>query len=426
MQESFNINNRGEEPGVNGIEASFARVKTTGTPFFLTVTLATKTILGSGILSLSWAFCLSTMRPGFFFTFLMCFFSAYNFGILGMCSEATGKRVYSAIWSSLFGEGSSWAPGLATATICCMSSVAYFIIIGDYLPRGLEGIGVHWELLQQRRAAILVVALLIVPLDFLKDVSFLGYTSLVGTAGAFYTVCVLMTEAAQYEDDASDWKDFSLGPGLLITIPTVTKAYNGHFNAPDLYQQMANRSPRRWVLVTIVTYSLCLVVVLVCGVTGYYMFGSELALKGRSNVLTAPQFKGKVYVMGAYIATSFSVACSVPILHRSACDSLEGLLFGTGSESPARRVVLMTLVIVSTLGTSMVVTDLGYINALAGASTATLLMFVFPSMMYLKCATDSGCVQRSLPVVSILVGAFVWVTGVGTTLLEIAGVVSLH
>merc|ERR1712176_1183723 len=103
------------------------------------------------------------------------------------------------------------------------------------------------------------------------------------------------------------------------------------------------------------------------------MFGSELKLEGRSNVLTAPQLKGKPEVMLAYLATCASIALGIPLYARSACDALELLFLGFSGSTEAlgsnrnRSNLVMIVVLVVTGGTSMAVKNLGLINAIAGA-----------------------------------------------------------
>jgi sodium-coupled neutral amino acid transporter 11 len=413
--------------------------KKSGTSLFLTVANATKTILGSGILSLSWAFFYSTMWPGVIFTVLIGLLSAHNYVLLGRCSEITTMPSYSAIWTHAFGAGWAWLPELAVAGICLLGSITYLMIVGDYLPLGLAGIGINWAPLQQREAAILLVSAMLLPLHFMQDLSFLGYTSILGSAGALYTCGVLVLEAAEHRSDQADWEPCHLGPGVFLMIPTVTFTFMGHFNAPDLYQQLERRSFARWALVTSLAYGFCLMIVMTCAVTGYVLFGSDLALEGRSNVLTAPEFQGRPEVMAAYLATTVSVAFSVPLCNQAARDAMERLLLRALPEKAGerdrrseetRRSLLSLLCVVLTLAASMALSHLGLVCAIAGAVTASLLMFVFPSMMYLRCVSVpadgfSGLgllVHRGLPMLSITIGIVVGVLGSVTALLQEMGV----
>lgn len=363
-----------------------------------TVANVIKAVVQAGILTLSWAFYYSSLWPGVFFCVLMCFISAFNFAILGICSEITGQRTYSAIWAHTVGEGLAWLVDVAVMSCVFGGVVAYLIVVGDFLPRGLSSIGVDSTLLQHKNAAILVTSALILPLNFLKDTSFLGYTSVLGVFGSLYTCMVLVVEAAEYDGQKSDWEAFTLRPGLFVMIPTVALAFNGHFNAPALYQQLQGRSPSRWMLVTVAAYSACFVITLACAVPPYIMLGSELAKPDRSNVLTAPVFQGKTDVSVAYLATTFSVSLGIPLFVQAVRDSLETLWlrdlprgardFGERLGEIPRRSVLSALVMATSCYTSMSIESLGLVNAINGTVSSVLVMFVLPSIMYLRCSGE--------------------------------------
>merc|ERR1712187_946788 len=117
------------------------------------------------------------------------------------------------------------------------------------------------------------------------------------------------------------------------------------------------------------------------------MFGSQLGLPGRSNVLTAPEFHGKKFAMLAYFTTTLSVAFSYPISTQSIRDALENVLLNFGAltniNKDVRRNGLSALVAAVNLAVALSTSDLGIMNSATGA-IACLLIFVFPSLMYLK------------------------------------------
>lgn len=407
-----------------------------GISLIMTAANSAKTVLGAGILSLSWAYFYSTMWPGVFFTVVMCLLAAYGFYVLGVCSEMTGMKAYGEIWKQCFGAGMMWLPNVVTLTYILLSNTAYLIICGDYVPRAINGLGAH-HVLQNRYYVILLVSLVIAPLNFLRDLSFLGPFSMLGTAGALYTCCVLFFEAVDLptEQRHVDWEPFGFGAGLFLMIPNVTFAFNGHFSASDMYQKLDRRSPARWLLVTALAFGLCFIITLVCSISGYIMFGTDLGLEGRSNVLNAPVFKKKPEIMIAYIATTISVSLGIPLYTHGARDAVEALWLqcrgsGEPGDNAMRRHFITFLCTIFTIGLSMVVEDLGLLNSIAGAVCASLLMFVFPSMMYLKCTSSSAqgrsvfgnAVYRGLPWCSIIIGAIVGVAGVVTSVLSTVGV----
>jgi hypothetical protein len=245
-----------------------------------------KAILGAGILSLSWAFYYSTMVPAMFFSLLMALLGAMNFFLLGLVSDKTKQPSYTEIWAKLFGKSAGILPDLVIAISCFANCAGYLIVAGDYMPIALKGLGLN--ILQGRRQAIGAVFALIFGLNFLPDLSLLSYTSVIGVLGGIYTCAMLGVDGFKAGLKASDWKMFSVTPGWFLMIPAVAFAFNGHFNAPSAYTELSERSPKRWATVTTIAFSICFIATIACGASGYLMFGSGLALPGRSNVLTAP------------------------------------------------------------------------------------------------------------------------------------------
>ena len=96
-----------------------------GSGVFLTASSAVKGVVGAGILTLSWSFCFSSFWPGLFFTVLMGALAGCTYYLLGMCSEATGEKEYSAIWAQLCGKDSAWVVDVAILLYCALSVVSY-------------------------------------------------------------------------------------------------------------------------------------------------------------------------------------------------------------------------------------------------------------------------------------------------------------
>lgn len=273
---------------------------------------------------------------------------------------------------------------------------------------------------------ILITSLIILPLNFAKDLSFLGFTSIVGTVGTIYTVLVLVFELPSF-GVCDTWEPFVAQPGLFVMIPAVTFAFNGHFNAPQLYQQLKERTPSRWLLVTSLSFALCGLLTVTCSVCGYLTLGTGLLGKGQSNVLDAPQFGGRAEVMVAYIATTFSVALCAPLNLVCVRDGLDGLWtrnfeprFGLQSTPNTRHWAFSAIGVVFTFSMAMFFSELGTVVALNGAVCATLIMFVFPSLMYLKCLSMAGTQKLPprvtlVPCTAIVIGVVVGVCGVATT-----------
>lgn len=420
---------------MRSIEEDLLPTQSNGAGVLATAANTTKTVLGAGILTLSWAFFYSTMWPGVLFTVYIGFLSAYSYVILGRCSELTGMSAYSAIWTHCCGERTAWLPDLTIVVLTLTCALGYNIIIGDCVPRGLAGLGINWAPLQERRFAIIVVSVGIFPLHFVKDLSFLGYTSIVGTTGTLYTASVLAFEMVEAWGDQGDWLQCEFNPGIFLMAPAVAIAFNGHFNAPEMYSGLAKRSFSRWLAVTCLAFGGSSVVTVCCAVSGYIMFGSDLTLPGRSNVLTAPEFTMKPEVMIVYLATTLSVAFGLPLYLQGTRKAIDMLWLRSSPATAAkfgercRSNLLSLFCVLFALGGSLAVQELGVVVAFAGAVASSLMVFVFPSLMYIRCVPRPrggfGCagalLHRGLPYLAIGTGTVVMILGVVTLVLQQLG-----
>lgn len=291
---------------------------------------------------------------------------------------------------------------------------------------------------------------------------------MLGIAGSLYTAIILLVELPRVGVDA-DWQPWELQPGLLVTLPSVALSLSGHTAAPKLYQELKGRSPSRWFVVCLSSFSLCFVICIVCGPSGYMMFGSDLALPERSNILTAHVFQDLPEVMVAYVGSALSVTLSIPIYIMILRDSVESFCrqitarcasnpessrqinpqegisrqitpqipptsesFAIGiHRSTARHMLLSGGSVLLTLAIALWVDNLGVVNAMSGSICCTLITYILPALMYLRCRsvrderfTKNWWLHRALPVFNIVVGIVIGIAGVTTTLMIIFGMSS--
>merc|ERR1712150_291749 len=148
--------------------------------------------------------------------------------------------------------------------------------------------------------------------------------------------------------------------------------------------------------------------------------------------------EGRLEVMVAYIATTLSVVLGLPLYIRGTRDVAESIwvrdvapMLGCGGkdgkdgkDGTALRNTFTVATMFLTLAIAISVTDLGLTVALNGAVCASLMMYVFPALMYIKCSNyrpdDSSGLwwkHRGLPITVIVIGVGMGIAGVTTTLM---------
>jgi len=386
-----------------------------GASLVSTVINTVKGIMGAGILTLSWAFYFSSLWPGVIGTFFMCGISMYGFYLIGLCSEKTGGDSFGGMWTELYGAKLAWIPDMVIVMFSSCCIVSYLIVCSDYLPRGLAGFGVP---LMDRSVYILGSTLIVLYFNFQSDLSILTPTSFLGNFSVFYTTGLLLvlwlsTAPADY----GDWDPWVVQPGLFVTLPTMAFSFNGHFGAPGMYQQLAGKSAKKWAKVTILGFGLCLPLVFVCALSGFFMFGSEQLLK-QSNVLMAPSMKGPP-VMVAFIGMSLAVLFGVPIHTNAVRTALDGILvrgLGLEKESKFRFMMISAILTIITNLVALSMDNLGLVVSVNGAVCATLMMYILPALMYMKFAGVSA-----LPMLTLILGVLIGITGVTTSIMVADG-----
>jgi solute carrier family 38 (sodium-coupled neutral amino acid transporter), member 11 len=106
--------------------------------------------------------------------------SAYTFSLIGRSCAETKAETYEQSWARSVSPKSSALPAGACVATCFAGCLAYTIIIGDLSRNFLAAV--------PRSAVIgLVSAGVLLPLALLKNLSALGFTSMLGTGGLLYT-----------------------------------------------------------------------------------------------------------------------------------------------------------------------------------------------------------------------------------------------
>jgi amino acid permease len=282
-----------------------------------------------------------------------------------------------------------------------------------------------------RQVYILGASLCILPLNFAEDLSVLAPTSVIGNISILYAVALLIYLCTQSDLDA-DWEPWEVQPGIFVTIPALAFSYNGHYGAPQMYQALQSKTPKTWLKVTTISFSICLPIVLVCAISGYLMFGSSLTLPDRSNVLMAPSLNGLPSVMLAYIFMTFACLFNIPICISCVKNSLDSIMVNMRNADPSptavskRKRISSGIIVAITLLTSLATSSLGLSVAINGAVCATLMMFVFPALMIMKSSPEAKpwLFERGLPMTTMVLGLIIGIAGVTTTVMMAEGMQS--
>merc|ERR1719335_2020544 len=132
--------------------------------------------------------------------------------------------------------------------------------------------------------------------------------------------------------------------------------------------------------------------------------------------------------MVAFIGMTFAVLFNIPIHTNSVRTAVNGIWvramkLDEKADASTRKKILSVIIIVVTNLTALCCDSLGLTVAINGAVCATLMMYVFPALMYMKsgASAEPFMTERFMPWLTVTLGVIIGVAGVATTVMQASG-----
>ena len=318
-----------------------------------------------------------------------------------MTKTTTYKR---AVTDSL-GEGWGKALGIATTLKTFAACLMYSIIIGDSvhslagtfgLTAALPALAARWRLLSATTALVLT------PLCLLRSFALLGYTSLLGIAGTAYTVVVMglrcfdgtyarggvhhtaLVAAAQAKGVAAALPSFgstTRPASAFVLVSMLSTAFIAHYNAPRFYQDLKDRSVKRFAVLTALGFGGGVAFFLAMMSLGFLTFGGSTMGFILNNYASSDGLAS-----AARVAILASMVFGYPLTFVSLRDGvLELAGAGQGSAPVSWRtkdaagVALLALL----TAVSSNLRNLGLVSSVGGAILGSAIIYIFPCLGFL-------------------------------------------
>ncbi len=195
--------------------------------------------------------------------------SGYTFSLVGRTCRDTGAETYEQCWVKGVSEKSAHIPAIACVATCFAGCLSYTIIASDTFLSVFKGLAESWGvgsnislILTNRNWLIgFLSAGILLPLSLMKNLSSLGFTSMLGTGGLLYTVIMMVI---RYFDGSygplgkftstlpvENCPAFSTNSGgrpllFLVLISMLGTAYEAHFNAPLFHKDLKENTPSKY------------------------------------------------------------------------------------------------------------------------------------------------------------------------------------
>eukprot|EP00949_MAST-11_sp_MAST-11-sp1_P003777 g3777.t1 len=366
-------------------------------------------IVGAGLFSIPWVMKEASIVTGCLFLAMIAVLNAASFILIGYCCELAGTFQYLEIGRRALGKRFGLLSQLIVNAYAVGSLISFVVLTGDFLIGAETGILSVWAnntiFYQQVEdpdgtvrcswssrcfVLYLIAVAIFLPLSLLRKIERLKATSAISLISTIYagilTVTVYVTQnpnALLPQERAHhvqpEW--FDINVHLWSAIPIMNVAFTAHYNAPRFYEELADRSIRRFVFVVALALGFSLAVYASVGVCGYLTFGS-LTL---GDVLRNFSSTYELAVL-ARLALAFTVIMTFPFAHHSVRRGVIALYFGDGKNTDNIEfgsLLKITLIIVfasTTIG--VLATKVEVVLAYKGAIFGSLMVYILPPITF--------------------------------------------
>ncbi|XP_019391220.1 PREDICTED: putative sodium-coupled neutral amino acid transporter 8 [Crocodylus porosus] len=397
-----------------------------------------KSALGAGLLNFPWAF----NKAGGITTAVLVelgslIFLISGLVILGYASSISTQSTYQGVVREICGSAIGKLCEICFILNLFMISVAFLRVVGDqleklcdsYLNETLSEGGPptqHWYM-DHRFTLTTLCVLVIFPLSVPREIGFQKYSSVLGTLAACYLTLVIVLKyylrpehiimhENHYASRASSWAS------MFSVIPTICFGFQCHEACVAIYSSMYNKKLSHWIVVSVLSMIICLLIYSLTGLYGYLTFGGDVA----ADILMS--YPGNdVVVIIARLLFGVSIITIYPIVVLLGRSVLRDVCLNSKCSYMVimepyerwTRIMLTSTWIIVTLIIALFVPDISEVISIIGGISA-FFIFIFPGLC-LVCAMESEPIEPRKKsclivwgVISVFCGAFIF--GQSTTI----------
>ena len=371
-------------------------------------------VAGAGILTLAGAKASGTgWIPSIVLCLALATVSSHTFSLIGKSCEMTGLDSFKDLWAYAFGsEESAWVVDTMVFVQCFFVSIIYTGLLGDVfsaLLRGTLGIQEWWT--SRTSIIILAASTILFPLNLIRDLSSLGFTSVLGLIAVLYTVGFIAFRALDGTYGIGNGVPVVDGgiaigkfvaEGLLPKIPSFAKsslwnidlnslvltsnlglAFIAHYNAPSYWKSLGkSASSKKFGIISKRAYLILAAMYATTMVAGYATFGDVCM----GNILLNYSSSDFLATLGR-LSTGLSIVFGFPLISNGCREGLKNAsnalgLFGGAASDPKNheKIVVALLLVTTTL--SIIAKDVGLVTGLTGALMGSSLVYICPPLLY--------------------------------------------
>jgi len=386
-------------------------------------------VAGAGILTL--AAGKATSHTGWIPALLICVtlasLSSHTFALVGksceLLSEDFKKEApspqFKDLWEYAFqSKESAWIVDSMVFTQCFFVSIIYTGLLGDVFSALLRGtLGIEKWYTTRTSLIVLASTCLLFPLNLIRDLSSLGFTSILGLLSVLYTVGFMVVRAldGSYNIGSSiSTLDGGKAVGTFILdgsltgrkVPSFTKstlwncdfnalvlisnlglAFIAHYNGPSYWKSLkTSATSKKFTKISQYAYTILACIYVTTMSAGYATFGDA----SLGNILLNYSSNDKLALLGR-VATGLSIIFGFPLISNGCREGFKNTLsslqlqpFATTVSNPQNHTPLVLCLLLVTTSLSIVAKDIGLVAGLTGAIMGSSLVYICPPLLYTK------------------------------------------
>jgi amino acid permease len=325
--------------------------------------------------------------------------SAYTFGLIGRVNRATNTVSYSDAWDETVGKKSSFIIAFSCFIDCLFGNLSYSMILADTMVNLLASVGVG---ITRTQSLLGVTSIVLLPLCLMKNLASLAPFSLVGITGMLYTTFAMVMRyvSGSYAVPGGEFLATAmtapvfgvagakavLSAKSLILTCMLSNAYIAHFNAGKYLAELKDNTLSRFNQVIGWSFGVAILLYSTIAAVGFLTFGAA------SNGLILNNYSNQDLLMSlSRIAVAISVTGSYPLLFDGTRDGLLDLFKTPKAKRDNALINKYTFGILAlTTFAASKLTDLGLVASIGGATFGTALVFIYPTLMFLKIQAKRG------------------------------------
>jgi len=412
--------------------------------FGSTINLA-KTIIGTGILAVPYGIAGSGLAVGLAFTVITAVMSTFSLVLLGETMPYGGSRpTLNSVATRAAGSAGGVLIDLSVLCNCFGAATSYLIVASTSVQSLL---GPSHDVLP-RQAYVLIGLALVFPLCLLRQVNLLRFTSFLAVVALVLLSLMIVLFAMPWWGPDSPFDPCAPGVGrnasssslcggevVLVNQPlsvlrqfvVFTNAYTCQQGILPILAELESPTRRRRAIVACSAVGIACILFLLVGAAGYLTFGSLtesdilMNYPSDSPLMSAARIGIILDVLTTYPLNVFYTRISMANLLRAALARCGKAAWADGATDAAAPpphtnccpcfisapldLLAVAIFIGGTTAVALVVSDLGVIVDLTGATGATMLCYIAPGFLFASLFRSSTASTANAPLVTDTLGS---------------------